>query len=130
MTEPFTIRASNFQTPTPDAVEVLGDQHIEVGPDGRIVDIRPATTDDDADLVLPVNEVLVPGLIDTHVHAPQWPQLATALDRPLEEWLFDHTFPLEARCADPAFADRVWSSMVPALLSLGTTTVVYHSSIH
>jgi guanine deaminase len=73
---------------------------------------------------------LLPGLIDTHIHAPQWPQLGTGLDLPLEKWLFDYTFPLEARYADVGFAEMVWNRMVPTLLRHGTTTAVYYSSIH
>ncbi|MFP5489549.1 MAG: amidohydrolase family protein, partial [Acidimicrobiia bacterium] len=73
---------------------------------------------------------LIPGLVDTHFHAPQWPQLGTGLDLPLERWLFEHTFPLEARFADEAYATRVWEAMVPSLLAQGTTTAVYHASVH
>jgi guanine deaminase len=76
------------------------------------------------------DERLLPGLIDTHIHAPQWPQLGTGLDLPLEKWLFDYTFPLEARYADVGFAEMVWNRMVPTLLRHGTTTAVYYSSIH
>ena len=43
---------------------------------------------------------LLPGLVDLHVHAPQWPQLGTGLDVPLQRWLDEYTFPLEARYAD------------------------------
>ena len=58
--------------------------------------------------VLSAEEYLLPGLVDTHVHAPQWPQLGKALDRPLDEWLMNYTFPLEARYADTDFARRVY----------------------
>ena len=51
-------------------------------------------------------------------------------DLPLEDWLFAHTFPLEARFADIDFASDVWAHMVPTLLSHGTTTAVYYASIH
>ncbi len=47
---------------------------------------------------------VLPGMVDLHVHAPQWPQLGEALDLPLEEWLQKFTFPLEARYSDTAFA--------------------------
>ena len=130
MTDGFTVRASVHQTPTPDRHEVRHDQLITVGPEGRIEGVRTATATDEADVVLPPTTALLPGLIDTHIHAPQWPQLGTALDRPLEEWLFDHTFPLEARFADLAFATSVWDDMVPTLLRGGTTTAVYLSLIH
>lgn len=130
MSEAFTVRATIHQTPHPDTLTVQPDRVIAIDAAGRIESIRPATAGDSIDIELPSTTVLLPGLIDTHIHAPQWPQLGTALDRPLEEWLFDHTFPLEARCADLGFAEQVWASMVPTLLGLGTTTAVYHASIH
>ena len=74
--------------------------------------------------------LLLPGLVDLHIHAPQWPQLGTGLDLPLERWLFDYTFPLEARYADGEFAAAVWDDLVPSLLAMGTTTAAYFSSNH
>jgi len=64
----------------------------------------------DGRLVTPPGSVLLPGLVDLHVHAPQWPQLGTGLDLPLERWLFEYTFPLEARYADLVFARPVWDA--------------------
>ena len=55
---------------------------------------------------LPRTCFMLPGFVDLHIHAPQYPQLGTALHVPLEVWLQTHTFPLEARYADLAFAER------------------------
>jgi guanine deaminase len=74
--------------------------------------------------------MLLPGLVDLHVHAPQFPQLGTALDRPLQAWLQDHTFPLESRYADLAFAEGVYTRLVETLLAHGTTTALYFATIH
>ncbi|MDQ1324262.1 MAG: guanine deaminase, partial [Chloroflexota bacterium] len=82
-----------------------------------------------ARVATPAGSVLIPGLVDLHVHAPQWPQLGTGLDLPLERWLFEHTFPLEARYADPSFARPVWTDMVDTLLRHGTTTATYFATI-
>lgn len=125
-----TIRATILQTPTPHELAVLPDHLVTVDGTGRIASVAPATSGDVADESLGDRVVLVPGMIDCHLHAPQWPQLGTALDRPLDQWLFDHTFPLESRFGDTDLAVRVWDDMVPTLLSLGTTTVAYYSSIH
>ena len=81
-------------------------------------------------VVLAPGTLLLPGLVDLHIHAPQWPQLGTGLDLPLERWLFEYTFPLEARYADVEFATAVWDDLVPSLLAMGTTTAVYFSSNH
>lgn len=88
-----------------------------VGPDGA------------ADVILPDSTIVIPGMIDTHIHAPQWPQLGTGLDLPLESWLFEHTFPLEQRLTEPEFAARVWPDMVSTLLAHGTTTAVYYATV-
>jgi guanine deaminase len=126
----LTVRATIMQTPGPDRLEVLTDHLLSIGDDGAIETVRAATRDDAADVVLGDDTVLVPGMIDAHLHAPQWPQLGTGLDLPLERWLFEHTFPLEARFADIGFATHVWDSMVPTLLAHGTTTAVYYGSVH
>ncbi len=34
----------------------------------------------------------LPGFVDLHVHAPQWPQAGIALDEPLNVWLDECTF--------------------------------------
>jgi len=78
---------------------------------------------------LPAGSYLLPGMVDLHVHAPQWPQNGKALDVPLEVWLQDNTFPLEARYRDPAFAQRVYDVVVPTLLANGTTTAMYFGTV-
>lgn len=44
---------------------------------------------------LPPHQFLLPGLIDTHIHAPQFVYTGTATDIPLMEWLQRYTFPTE-----------------------------------
>ena len=73
---------------------------------------------------------VVPGLVDLHVHAPQWPQLGEALELPLQDWLQKFTFPLESRYADMAFAMQVYESLVANLLANGTTTAMYFATLH
>ena len=75
-------------------------------------------------------QYLLPGLVDLHIHAPQWPQLGKALDLPLQDWLQTYTFPLESRYADLTFARAVYESLVDGLLANGTTTAVYFATLH
>lgn len=76
------------------------------------------------------DEYLLPGFIDLHVHAPQWPNAGVALDRPLNEWLDTYTFPLEAKYAHTDFAKRVYDNLVTELVGNGTTTVLYFGTTH
>jgi guanine deaminase len=112
-----------------------------VGTDGRISAIHSRESTDTRSITerfartgnlvtLGPGQYLLPGLVDLHIHAPQWPQLGKALDRPLEQWLQVYTFPLEARFADAHYAQAVYESLVQGLLANGTTTAVYFASIH
>ena len=129
-----------MQTPTPDRLTVT-DAVVEVD-GGAIVAVHDRSTPEGAAagrlalgcaserVELDSGTFLMPGLVDLHIHAPQWPQLGTGLDLPLERWLFEYTFPLEALYADIEFAAAVWDDLVPSLLAMGTTTAVYFSSNH
>lgn len=127
-----------YQVPMPGELQVMRDAVIEIADDGVISAVHAADTPEAESALararsvhrLSAQQRLLPGLVDTHIHAPQWPQLGTGLDIPLDRWLFEYTFPLEARYADRNFAESVWSRMVPALLRHGTTTAVYYSTIH
>ena len=128
MTRGFTVRGRLMQTPSVNRLEVKRDCVVSVGADGLISSVHE-WAGGECDVVLPHTAILFPGLIDTHVHAPQWPQLGTGVDLALERWLFEYTFPLEARLADLVFAAEVWNDLVTGLLTHGTTTAVYLATI-
>jgi guanine deaminase len=130
-----------LHAPVRGELEVLRGALIIVGADGAIKTIHAQGSRDgvsDAQrhraagtlVTLREDQYLLPGLIDLHVHAPQWPQLGKALDQPLELWLRTFTFPLEARYADLSFAATVYESLVDGLLANGTTTALYYATIH
>ncbi|KAK7086412.1 hypothetical protein SK128_028165 [Halocaridina rubra] len=76
------------------------------------------------------NQFMMPGLIDTHIHASQFPNNGVAMDLPLLEWLQTYTFPTEANFSDTLFAREVYSKVVERLLRNGTTTAAYFGTIH
>jgi guanine deaminase len=130
-----------LHTPTNNDLEVLPRSLFVVDDDGHIVAIHPEESPDTkpkADQfqaagrleILGPGQYLLPGLVDLHVHAPQWPQLGKALDVPLETWLLNYTFPLEARYSDINFAAPMYEELVEGLLANGTTTVLYFATIH
>ncbi|MCP1200290.1 guanine deaminase [Notoacmeibacter sp. MSK16QG-6] len=136
-----TIRASGFHAPVCGEIVSFADALIAISNDGLIESVYQAgdsaydqtlsAAKGDGRLIdLPAGKILLPGFVDLHIHAPQYPQLGTALDVPLEIWLQNHTFPLEARYADLAFARRSYSMLVDDLLASGTTTAVYYGTIH
>jgi guanine deaminase len=136
-----TLCGTFHHAPRPGAVDLIEDGLVEIGPDGVIAAVIRAGDPggDEARrraaaagrlTVLPSTVRVLPGFVDLHLHAPQYPQIGTALDRPLEEWLHSHTFPLEARFADLAFARPVYEGLVDDLLANGTTTAMLFATIH
>jgi guanine deaminase len=71
--------------------------------------------------------LLLPGLVDTHVH---YPQLAVvgAMGLELLEWLEGRALPEEARLADPTHAQLVARDFVHGLAAAGTTTALVFGS--
>jgi len=124
-----TYRADLIHSPERGQIERVDDATITVSNRGEILDVT-ATGQAPGAIDLRGRGTLLPGFVDLHIHAPQFPQLGAALDAPLEDWLFKYTFPLEARYADLAYATTVYEALVRRLLSLGTTTAVYFGTIH
>jgi len=130
-----------LHAPVRGQLELLHQALIVVGRDGAIKSVHRSESPDASalarrfaatgDLVTFGREqYLLPGLVDLHIHAPQWPQLGKALDLPLEDWLQAYTFPLEARFESTTFAQTVYESLVDGLLANGTTTAVYYGTLH
>jgi guanine deaminase len=71
--------------------------------------------------------LLLPGLVDTHVH---YPQLAVvgAMGLELLDWLEGRALPEEARLADPAHARLAAREFVNGLAAAGTTTALVFGS--
>ncbi|KAJ2954747.1 hypothetical protein O0L34_g3050 [Tuta absoluta] len=82
------------------------------------------------EVILGENQFLMPGFVDCHIHAPQFPNIGLGLDRPLLEWLDKYTFPLECQYGNVEFARAVYNQVVQRLLKNGTTTACYFGSIH
>lgn len=127
--------------PCMNKLEVLEDALIGVDARGDIASVMtPQSTDYQASLLqaeqdgvlhqMSSRQLMIPGMTDLHVHAPQWPQLGMALHLPLQDWLERYTFPLEARYNDLVFARQIYTALVATLLANGTTTAMYFATIH
>ena len=76
------------------------------------------------------NNVMIPAFSDLHVHAPQYPQRGLGMDLLLSDWLNTYTFPQEARCADPEYADAVYEAFLKSLIESGTFHACVYGTIH
>jgi guanine deaminase len=134
-----TLRGTFFEASSPTVVTCLRDALLVLDAAGVISAVitvdapqydRARAAAQERGTLVEIPGVVLPGLVDLHVHAPQYPQLGKALDVPLEVWLQQYTFPLEARYADRDFAERRYTALVADLLANGTTTALYFGTIH
>lgn len=122
------------------AVQILEDALLGVDTEGKIAFIRKGEELDKVSQAfgfspsevtqLTQHEFFMPGMVDTHIHAPQYSYIGTALDMPLLEWLNTYTFPMESRFKDMDFARKVYNQVVRRTLRNGTTTACYFATIH
>ena len=75
-------------------------------------------------------KLIIPGLVDLHLHAPQHPNLGLGMDLELLDWLNGFTFPTEAKFADLSFAADAYGHFTRELMSGATTRASVFGTIH
>jgi guanine deaminase len=73
--------------------------------------------------------LIVPGFVDTHLHAPQL-EMIGSYGGHLLEWLNRYTFPTEAKFRDPKHAALIAEAFFDELLRNGTLCALIFSTIH
>jgi 5-methylthioadenosine/S-adenosylhomocysteine deaminase len=89
-----------------------------------ISDRQSSPLPETAEIIDADGAIILPGLVNTHVHSPMTIFRGMADDLPLRTWLFDHIFPAEAKYINQ---DTVyWASLLGYLemIASGTTTCV------
>ncbi|MCL2092640.1 MAG: amidohydrolase family protein [Treponema sp.] len=83
---------------------------------------------------LPLREhrgkLIIPGLTDLHVHAPQFAFRALGMDKPLLAWLEEKTFPEEGRYHDLAYAREAYTRFVEEVKRGPNTRLCVLATIH
>ena len=107
------------------------DVGIVVADDGTITargDFTAVRADHAGEAVVDLRDgVLIPGLVDTHVHYPQVRAIG-ALGMPLLEWLEKCALPEECKLAAPDYARAVAAEFCSGLVAAGTTTALVFGS--
>lgn len=138
MTHRLAVRADLLDFPEDPGWQVDAGPAVRYQPDhwllvedGQIVGMQPGTqhpgegwqcVDHSGCLVLP-------GFIDTHVHAPQLDVIAS-FGTELLEWLNTYTFPAERKYADASEAERGSALFLDSLLACGTTAASVFPTVH
>ncbi len=76
------------------------------------------------------NRLVIPGLVDLHIHAPQYGFRGTGMDMELLDWLQLVTFPEEAKYADEAYAREGYGIFAEEMKQSATTRSCIFATIH
>ena len=76
------------------------------------------------------DKLIIPGMIDLHVHAPQYAFRGMCMDLELMDWLNSYTFPEEEKYEDLEYARCAYSLFVEALRMSATTRACIFATRH
>ena len=128
---PFALRARVLTPLASGGTRYEVDGRIQVDASGRIAAVEPwaaaAGREEPAALDLrPL--VVLPGMVDLHVHLPQLPNAGVGAGLDLLTWLERYIFPLE-REFDAPTAERVAPAAFRAMAAAGTTTALMYGAV-
>ena len=126
-------KAHILYTKEKDRFEVLENGYVAVGDDGCVTGVATdlASLDgEDAEVLDFGDRLLIPAMIDLHVHAPQYRNQGIAMDLELLPWLQNYTFPEEMKYADLTYAERMYRRFVHDLWRFGTMRACVFATIH
>ena len=76
------------------------------------------------------DKLILPGLIDLHVHASQYAYRGLGMDMELLDWLEHNAFPEESHFADPDYAARAYAIFTEQLRTSATTRACIFATLH
>ena len=83
---------------------------------------------------LPIHDysgmLVMPGMVDLHIHAPQYAYRGMGMDKELLEWLNSYAFPEEAKYADLSYAESAYSIFADAIKNSATTRLCVFGTKH
>ena len=108
---------SGLNVYNPGAVAIDGTNIVAVGPAGDVVARYRGRQRVDVN-----GAVVIPGLINTHTHAPMVLYRGLADDLPLQEWLEKYIFPAEAKTVSRSMVQAGTRLAALEMIRSGTTT--------
>ncbi len=75
-------------------------------------------------------QLILPGMIDLHLHAPQYSYVGTGMDLELLDWLESYTFPEEKNYEQEEYAKKAYTKFVRDLQKSPTTRACIFATVH
>jgi guanine deaminase len=98
--------------------------------DGLTKDFSEENPDKSLKLFDYTDKLIIPGLSDLHIHAPQYPNVGLGMDLELLGWLDNYTFPEESKFKDPEYAKKSYQTFVDDLAKSATTRASIFATLH
>lgn len=76
------------------------------------------------------DKLIIPGLVDLHLHASQYAFRGLGMDMELLEWLNVNTFPEEAKYAELSYAERAYGLFAENMHRGATTRACIFATLH
>ena len=131
MDRSFVIKGNICQAINPKALDLHGNAYA-VCVDGLskgVFDTVPAEY-----AALPLydygDSLIFPGMVDLHIHAPQYAFRGMCMDLELMDWLNQYTFPEEEKYENLRYAEKAYSMFVDALKNGATTRACIFATRH
>jgi guanine deaminase len=131
MEKSFVIKGNICQTKNPQEIDV-NEKSYAVCLDGiskGVFDVLPEEY-----ATLPIYDygdmLIFPGMVDLHIHAPQYAFRGMCMDLELMDWLNRYTFPEEEKYEDIEYAKKAYSIFVEALKNSATTRSCIFATRH
>lgn len=131
MANDFVLKGNICYNRSPSELETVEAGYL-VCVDGRSAGVYEELPD--AYKGLPVRDygdrLIIPGLVDLHLHAPQYSFRGLGMDLELLDWLNQRTFPEEARYSDLDYAKKAYSIFGENMKRSATTRACIFGTIH
>lgn len=127
----FIIKGTFVHTLCKEKFEIKKDSYLVVK-DNKVVNIfdeKPKQYSQ-LELIDYTGKLIIPGLIDIHVHAPQYRFRSSGLSLELLDWLNTYTFIEESKFKNEDYAKKIYSSFINELKYGATTRACIFATIH
>ena len=127
----FIIKGNFLESENPNCLRIAANSFLPVE-NGHCCGVFPVIPEQYQDL--PVTDfgdrLVLPGMTDLHIHAPQFAFRGLGMDMELLDWLNTYAFPEEAKYAELSYAEKAYQGFVNSLLHSTTTRASVFATIH
>lgn len=127
----FALKGNILYTPAPDQLAIYPDSYL-VCKNGVVAGIFNTLPEQYASISVEDHsgKLILPGLVDLHVHASQYAYRGLGMDMELLQWLDHNAFPEESKFSDLDYAEKAYTIFTKQLTESATTRACIFATLH